>query len=683
MAASIPVARKQLKPCEPPLNGVTVATEPRPVFIARMLPQIETLIQRFAHRRLFRPLRCPGPREEKPYKFSLAGHQKPVNIIRLNSLIRAHVKSTRQKATRDRKRPAGKPRLAQTTRITSEVGAAPGAPKVVKSANAQSVSLTERIRSLIRTVYSRPAHLQWYCQNIGEPNLDVESAADDFIKRSVFLDVSPVRLFDPQWFRDRFPVARVNAFMSYITNAAQRLAPPSPLFSPRWYMRQHGLIRSAMHPFLDYLAAGEQRSPHPLLDVRYLREQSASWNSDSTALEFLQDQTKHRLRPHPLFDSEWYLQTNPDVLQAQLNPLQHYLYFGSAEQRSPNKFFNIIWYRDTFFDRFRDRQATRIEPLGQYVTLGAARDRFPGPGLVALTKASTSFTPHGPRLYCDCVEQNRNLYSQIVHRPEVTPTEFNVYFFRSVERVNRAFAENMVVLSKKRIALMYSAKSASAKILYWWLEQMQLLKCAQRFAIWSHEFEETFRFSREYIADSLTYDPEKYRTYKFVRHPVLRVVSAFTHMLMFPASFGLMPEKGKSGLSILEFFDLLQNTDLMERDGHCRPQLTNAEASGLIRPQLLKLEDGLESHFAWLEKQHDLPAAAFEREPRINKILIEHTKQRHPSVAAAPHEQVRFGHIPQSKPLLTPDVIDRIYSLYRGDFEAYGYKRAVPPRQAR
>ena len=55
------------------------------------------------------------------------------------------------------------------------------------------------------------------------------------------------------------------------------------------------------------------------------------------ALEFLIDPAKRHLKPHPLFDSSWYLATYPDVAQSRFNPLEHYLYFGSAEGRSPKR----------------------------------------------------------------------------------------------------------------------------------------------------------------------------------------------------------------------------------------------------------------------------------------------------------------------------------------------------------
>ena len=38
--------------------------------------------------------------------------------------------------------------------------------------------------------------------------------------------------------------------------------------------------------------------------------------------------------PGPGFDSAYYLQHNPDVVESGINPLVHYLKFGEKEQRS-------------------------------------------------------------------------------------------------------------------------------------------------------------------------------------------------------------------------------------------------------------------------------------------------------------------------------------------------------------
>src|SRR5260370_122187 len=37
----------------------------------------------------------------------------------------------------------------------------------------------------------------------------------------------------------------------------------------------------------------------------------------------------------PIFDSEWYLANNPDVMQSGLNPLVHYVSSGASEGRKP------------------------------------------------------------------------------------------------------------------------------------------------------------------------------------------------------------------------------------------------------------------------------------------------------------------------------------------------------------
>ena len=34
------------------------------------------------------------------------------------------------------------------------------------------------------------------------------------------------------------------------------------------------------------------------------------------------------MKPHPLFDTDWYLQQNPDVAAAGMNPLLHYMQHG-------------------------------------------------------------------------------------------------------------------------------------------------------------------------------------------------------------------------------------------------------------------------------------------------------------------------------------------------------------------
>jgi len=45
-----------------------------------------------------------------------------------------------------------------------------------------------------------------------------------------------------------------------------------------------------------------------------------------------------------LFDAAFYLRANPDVAAARMNPLEHYLKFGAAEQRQPHPLFDPVHY---------------------------------------------------------------------------------------------------------------------------------------------------------------------------------------------------------------------------------------------------------------------------------------------------------------------------------------------------
>ena len=46
-----------------------------------------------------------------------------------------------------------------------------------------------------------------------------------------------------------------------------------------------------------------------------------------------------------LFDADFYLRANPDVQQAGVDPLRHYVAHGDAEGRSPNALFSPTYYR--------------------------------------------------------------------------------------------------------------------------------------------------------------------------------------------------------------------------------------------------------------------------------------------------------------------------------------------------
>ena len=45
-----------------------------------------------------------------------------------------------------------------------------------------------------------------------------------------------------------------------------------------------------------------------------------------------------------LFDAEWYLENNPDIAAVGIDPFLHFIRFGAAELRQPNRYFDGRWY---------------------------------------------------------------------------------------------------------------------------------------------------------------------------------------------------------------------------------------------------------------------------------------------------------------------------------------------------
>jgi hypothetical protein len=74
-----------------------------------------------------------------------------------------------------------------------------------------------------------------------------------------------------------------------------------------------------------------------------------------------------------LFDSDYYLATNPDVRSAGLDPLAHFLMTGWREGRNPSRSFDVGYYQRAN----PDVAATGLNPLVHYGWSGATEGRLP------------------------------------------------------------------------------------------------------------------------------------------------------------------------------------------------------------------------------------------------------------------------------------------------------------------
>lgn len=72
-----------------------------------------------------------------------------------------------------------------------------------------------------------------------------------------------------------------------------------------------------------------------------------------------------------LFDADWYLEQNPDVAVAGLDPAEHYLLHGAAEGRDPGPWFSTAFY----LTNYPDVAAAGTNPLVHFVRHGSEEGR--------------------------------------------------------------------------------------------------------------------------------------------------------------------------------------------------------------------------------------------------------------------------------------------------------------------
>jgi GT2 family glycosyltransferase len=74
-----------------------------------------------------------------------------------------------------------------------------------------------------------------------------------------------------------------------------------------------------------------------------------------------------------LFDADWYVASNADIRDGNMDAALHYLLYGAAEGRNPSAGFDTIWY----LNAYPDVVESGMNPLSHYLLHGKAEGRRP------------------------------------------------------------------------------------------------------------------------------------------------------------------------------------------------------------------------------------------------------------------------------------------------------------------
>jgi hypothetical protein len=99
-------------------------------------------------------------------------------------------------------------------------------------------------------------------------------------------------------------------------------------------------------------------------------EVKKSW-FESSKLNKLQKRDKQIIEATGMFDRSWYLLHYPDVANAGIDPIEHFLRFGVNEKRNPTEFFDLKFY----LNRYQDVAKSGMNPFVHYLKFGLEEGR--------------------------------------------------------------------------------------------------------------------------------------------------------------------------------------------------------------------------------------------------------------------------------------------------------------------
>ncbi|MFM0438531.1 glycosyltransferase [Paraburkholderia strydomiana] len=195
-------------------------------------------------------------------------------------------------------------------------------------------------------------------------------------------------LFDAEFYLETYQdvaAANVDPAKHYLMHGAEERRQPSKQFDALAYLDNYPDVRHCgINPLIHYLrygrAEGRLAWPRPVISTDTATSpsyQPVERRSDAQPLlEAVNDAAERRKKrlaedrevivESGLFDVDYYLTKYPDVANANIDALDHYVEWGGTEGRRPHPLFDPAWYTM----QYPDLLGSGVHPLVHYWTIG-------------------------------------------------------------------------------------------------------------------------------------------------------------------------------------------------------------------------------------------------------------------------------------------------------------------------
>lgn len=190
-------------------------------------------------------------------------------------------------------------------------------------------------------------------------------------------------MFDVDYYRAKNPdvaQAGVDPIYHYVHFGAAEGRDPAPWFSTRGYLRRHKDVAAAgVNAFYHCLRYGRKEGRGTgVNDVSTPHSVGKTLGMGSLFERVLWHVAPKRacikaLRRSGMFDADYYRAENPDVAQAGVDPVYHYVHFGAAEGRDPAPWFSTRGY----LQRYEDVAVAGSNAFYHYLRYGREEGRNP------------------------------------------------------------------------------------------------------------------------------------------------------------------------------------------------------------------------------------------------------------------------------------------------------------------